>query len=99
MRKSELFHLRWDDIDFVNNSITIQSKADWHTKNRRYRVIEMTPRLRDALLQERRDCNSEHDFVLTYRGDRLRSNVTTTFHRIVDTAGLCGGALPRVSDA
>jgi len=53
MRKSELFNLKWTDMDFGQQTITVQSKEDWHTKNYRSRVLALTPRLHEVLLAHR----------------------------------------------
>jgi integrase len=52
MRKSELLNLKWSGVDFEQNTITIQSDADWHTKNYKSREVEMTPVLRDVLQRQ-----------------------------------------------
>lgn len=51
MRQSELFNLQWSDIDFLNKSITVQSKDNWHTKNYKARVLGLTPELEMAFAQ------------------------------------------------
>ena len=33
LRKSELLHMKWTDINFQQGVINVQNKADWHTKN------------------------------------------------------------------
>lgn len=52
MRRSELVFLAWDDIDFHNKLITIQSKpeAGFHPKNYRVRSIPINPELFQLLL-------------------------------------------------
>jgi len=69
MRKSELFHLQWSDVDFVANTITVQGKADWHTKNYDFRTIGMTRLLRETLeiVDTNRDRYQPH--VLTSHGE------------------------------
>ncbi|MDA1191174.1 MAG: tyrosine-type recombinase/integrase [Candidatus Poribacteria bacterium] len=86
MRKSELFNLRWEDVDFERNTVTIQPKPDWHPKNYEYRVLEMARPLREVLLAHRRI--AENEYVFTYGGRRLTSNVQRTWNRIVRDANL-----------
>lgn len=85
LRKSELFNLRWTDIDFDANTRTVQSNDEWHTKNYRSRTLELTPALRRELATIPR----RSKYVFTYRGgQKLASNVTKTFGSIVERAGL-----------
>ena len=39
LRRMELFHLEWSDVDFKSETITVRSKDDWHTKNYEFRTI------------------------------------------------------------
>jgi integrase len=86
MRPQELYHLRWDDLDFGANTITVQSKEDWATKTGDFRVIDMTPRLRETLLTLQ--SLSEGDYVFTYKGRRIAYGVRKAFGRIVRKAGI-----------
>ncbi len=91
MRKSELLNLRWTDIDFDQEIVTIQSKKDWHTKNYKPRVLKMTPVLNKALgqhreLQESQGYLSEH--VFTYEGRRIKWGVDIGLKAITKKAGL-----------
>jgi integrase len=78
MRKGELFNLQWADIDFGQQIIRIESKVDWHTKNYRPRVIQLTPMLY-KVLSEHRDkqarIGNQSEYVFTFRGKKLRSNI------------------------
>ena len=49
LRKSELFRLEWNDVDFERKSITVTAKGDEHTKNYRNREIPMTEQLLNCL--------------------------------------------------
>lgn len=46
MRRGEIFKMRWRDIDFVKNQITIPQS---NTKAEESRVVGMTPRLKEKL--------------------------------------------------
>jgi len=52
MRRAELVFLQWDDIDFINKSIAIQSKPEqgFHPKSYRPRSIPMHPEVEKVLL-------------------------------------------------
>jgi integrase len=52
MRRSELVFLTWDDIDFHNKLITVQSKPEigFHPKSHRARSIPINPDLEQLLL-------------------------------------------------
>jgi len=91
MRKSELFNLKWTDIDFEQDTVTVQSKEDWHTKNYKARALALTPRLRRVLIEQRRDqevqgFNSE--YVLTYEGRKLLATVKKSLKTVLRKAGL-----------
>jgi integrase len=48
MRRGELFKLIWQDVDLVNNKITVKAM---NSKTARARVVGITPRLREELLK------------------------------------------------
>lgn len=52
MRRSELVYLQWDDLDFKNKLITVQSKPEqgFHPKSYKPRTIPMNPDLEKVLL-------------------------------------------------
>jgi integrase len=91
MRKSELLNLQWFDIDFRMQTVTIQSKEDWHTKNYKSRTLQMTPMLYSTLSNHLKLQNAlgfECEYVFTYQGKRISDNVDRTLQRIVLNAGL-----------
>ena len=49
LRRDELIHLTWQDIDFKNQVLSVQPKEDWHPKDYEARHIPMTPRLTEVL--------------------------------------------------
>ena len=96
MRKSELFNLQWFDIDFDMQTITIQSKDDWHTKNYKARVLQMTPVLYNTLQNHRKlqyALGYENQYVFTYRGKRLLDRITKTLRAVLAKAGVKGVTL------
>jgi site-specific recombinase XerD len=91
MRKSELLNLKWSDIDFAQGTITVQSKDDWHTKSYRSRTAQLTPFLRDVLLQERQRLHNEEiscPYVFTWKGERIKQDIRRSFRRVLKNAGL-----------
>mgnify|MGYP001296452398 CR=1 FL=1 len=48
MRRSELYDLQWQDVDFERRTITVR-----HSKNNTFRVIPMTNRVHESLLIQR----------------------------------------------
>jgi hypothetical protein len=75
-------------VDFVANTITIQGKADWHTKNYDFRTVGVTRALRDTLeiVHANRDRHQPH--VFTYQGEPLTTNVARTLKTIATRAAV-----------
>ena len=91
MRKSELLNLQWSDIDFDQQTITVQSKDDWHTKNYKARVLKLTPFLEKTLRHHRDTQKSrgyKSEYVFTYQGRRIKWGMDVGFNNIVKKAGL-----------
>jgi len=91
MRKSEMFNLTWDDVDFDEGITTVQSKNGWHTKNYESRDIPLTPRLRRVLLAHKRDQEAQGvniSYVFTYEGRKLHATIKKNFRRVLKKAGL-----------
>ncbi|HGJ64194.1 TPA: site-specific integrase, partial [bacterium] len=96
MRKSELFNLKWTDIDFDQKMITVQCKDDWHTKNYGTRTLSMTPILYNALKahqQQQLEMGIKNGYVFTYRGERIRAGIKKSFNAVLRDAGLEGVTL------
>ena len=91
MRKSELLNLKWSDISFDRETVTVQAKIDWHTKNYRARTIQLTPALYKVLYEHKERCEGlgiQSEYVFTYRGDRIKNGVDRTLRKVVKAAGL-----------
>ena len=91
MRKSELFNLKWTDIDFDRAMITVQSKPDWHTKNYKSRALSITPRLRKVLLAHRQEQEKHRflsEYVFTYEGRKLHATIKKSLRTVLRNAGL-----------
>lgn len=63
IRISELIHLHWDDIDFTNDILKIQSKPDWTPKDYEARTIPLHADLVKLLKKLKK--NSKSEFVFT----------------------------------
>lgn len=91
MRKSELLNLTWEDIDFDMRMITVKSKDDWHTKNYKARLFQLTPVLYDVLKEHEADQPLlRNKYVFTFRGKAIRQDIRRSWRRVVCKAGLQG---------
>ena len=100
MRKSELFNLRWSDVDFKKREINIQPKKDWHTKNYKPRKAFMTPALYETLKKHRElhiRNGIRSDYVFTYRGKRIKNDIRRSLAKAVKKAGLREDGQPNVT--
>lgn len=83
LRGSELIALRWSNIDFTLNTVTIDTRiregVEDVTKSKRVRVIDMLPQARKALINQRLLTGIKNDYVfLTQYGKPYKtSNVLT----------------------
>lgn len=91
MRKAELLNLKWTDIDFQQGVITVQNKTDWHTKNYKHRIFQMTPALQQTL-EEHKLAQDENgvdcEYIFTWKGERILQDIRKSFGSIVKAAGL-----------
>lgn len=80
LRAGEIFNLRWDDINFKDNSIFIKD-----TKSNRNRNAIMTHEVRVML--ERNHAAATHDLVfVSAKGEKI-TEISRTFDRVVDELG------------
>jgi integrase len=49
MRIGELLNLRWEDIDFGRETLTVSSREEWHTKNYESRTMALREEIRRVL--------------------------------------------------
>jgi integrase len=52
MRKSEILNIRWNNVDMLNQTITIQSDANFKTKTGKRRTIPMNPQVFELLTKK-----------------------------------------------
>jgi integrase len=50
MRRDEMVHVQWSDVDFDRGVIYVQNKDDFRTKSRKSRIVPMNKSLRSLLL-------------------------------------------------
>jgi integrase len=63
LRRDEIVHLQWSDVDMERGTITVQNKEDFRTKSGRSRVVPADPQLADMLAEMRADPHSADDHV------------------------------------
>ena len=83
LRGSELIALRWNDVDFQNNTIRVDTRIregdEDQTKSKRIRVIDMLPQARKALKNQQRITGIKNDFVfVTQYGKGYKTPKTLT---------------------
>ncbi|MFC1717777.1 tyrosine-type recombinase/integrase [Candidatus Poribacteria bacterium] len=96
MRKVELLNLKWSDINLKRQTVTVQAKDGWHTKNYRSRTLQMTPMLRRVLMERRRmqrKMRFESEYIFTYQGNRIKWGTDIAFKTAVRKADLEGVTL------
>ncbi|MCR4623737.1 MAG: site-specific integrase [Alphaproteobacteria bacterium] len=80
LRAGEIFNLRWEDINFKDNSIFIKD-----TKSNRNRNAIMTCEVKAML--ERNHAAATHDLVfVSAKGEKI-AEISRTFDRVVDELG------------
>lgn len=71
MRRGEIEHLEWSDVDFDAGVIEIQAKADWSPKTfSSERAIPITPALREILDEHYRERRSDRWVIGNRAGNR-----------------------------
>lgn len=67
MRRGNILGLRWEDLDFKNNTITVRVK-DKNTEGGKNLTIPMIDKLKEILLEQSRI----NDFVFNFRGHPIK---------------------------
>jgi len=90
---SEVLALRWTDIDWENNLITVRCPKLEHLEGHETRVIPLFRELKPILLQAFGESPTGSEFVITkYRGGH--KNLRTQFTRIIRRAGVEPWGMP-----
>lgn len=98
LRRSEVLGLRWDSIDFRNNTLTVCHTvvknvkiyaSDQAKTNSSFRTFQLLPQIRDALLKYRRDTQSGVEYLFERAiGEPIRPDtLTRTFQRELARVG------------
>ena len=83
---SELARMRWSDVDWERNRITVYSPKVEHHAGRKYRVVPIFPEMRPYLEQAYREREPGQEFVVPRaQGER---NLGTEAKRIITKAGI-----------
>ena len=89
LRRSELFHLRWSDVDFQTGELRVVSRADHPTKNRETRHIPMSAALREALQRHPHRLGSQ--YVFGNAKGKPYDNVRKSLNKAAERAGIEDG--------
>jgi integrase len=69
--------------------VTIQSNDNWHTKNYKPRVLQLTPVLYEVLKAHKQlHLELQNDYVFTYRGNRIKWGNNGSLRKILEKVGL-----------
>lgn len=88
LRKSELCHLRWEDVDFEKGVLKVINREDFTTKSRRNRILGLPPSSIDMLRNLYVSRNGSHYVFLTKVGTPWKHNLNKHFDQIVKKAGI-----------
>ncbi len=89
LRKSELFRLEWDDVDFERKLIVVSNKDDAHTKNYKIREIPITSQLLAELKKVKDESPSKSGIVFRKSdGSPHMGGLRKTLLRIIKNAGI-----------
>lgn len=86
MRSSEIRTLKWSNVDFNSNTITIEMT---NSKNKRTRFIPINQVLRKALLEQKLKTGS-NEYVFGERALRAKTNFTFHFKKACERASIQG---------
>lgn len=89
LRRDELTHLTWADVDFNRESIAVQAKDGWHPKDYEARHIPMTDHLA-AVLKARTKGASPYVFHTQSGGTHEGNILSRDFRRLVRACGIKG---------
>ncbi len=94
LRKSELVHLLWDDIDLKRREIKVQNREDFETKTGGIRVVPMAERLYQEFKNLKPPFARQKHVFVTKDGTPLRNNLLRNFKATVkradiDPEGVC----------
>ncbi|MBR4400590.1 MAG: tyrosine-type recombinase/integrase [Synergistes sp.] len=85
IRRNALFHLRWEDIDFRNSTITL--KGIW-AKNKKTAIIPMSEKVKAVLVAWQKECPSQEIVFPSPKDGGYMDNANKTFAYVLDKAGI-----------
>lgn len=92
LRRDELAHLAWADVDLQRRVIAVQAKEGWHPKDYEVRHIPMAPRLHELIKSlPRKDC--PWVFSTKNGGPHLGHILSRDFRKLVRACGVKGASL------
>lgn len=92
LRRDELTHLTWSDVDLQRRIVAVQSKDGWHPKDYEVRHIPMAPRLHELLKTLPRN-GSDWIFATRDGGPHAGHILSRDFRKLVRQCGIKGASL------
>ena len=86
LRKDELFHLEWNDVNFDLGMIKLVNKEGWHTKSMKGRDIPMPKDLRDIL--RKHPAHPESTYVFYNKDGSRLHDIRGSYNKAVKASGL-----------
>ncbi len=92
LRKGELIHLTWEDVDLNHEpkSIRIQAKGDWTTKTLKRRIVPLNPRAVELIRMQSHVARHEYVFKAPGGGKIHPDKIYRELKRALDSLGLDG---------
>jgi len=88
LRRSEILHLEWDDVDFDGQVLHVRNKENHATKSRKNRSVPMSSQVISALQKLTRLSIRDSFVFKNLFGGQMINNVSRDFAQIVVRAGL-----------
>lgn len=92
LRRDELTHLTWADVDLQRRIVAVQAKDGWHPKDYEVRHIPMAPRLHDLLRSLPRN-GSDWIFATRDGGPHAGHILSRDFRKLVKLCAIKGASL------
>ena len=72
MRRGEIFNLKWSDVDWKRNLITVNCDSETRTKSNKYRVIELEKDLKEILWAEKLKQEFTSAYIISNNGSKAK---------------------------
>jgi len=91
LRRNELIHLAWEDMDFDKKILSVQAKEGWHPKDYEVRRIPLNDRIL-GLLKAHGEGGSGGSYVFPSRqgGPLLGNTLSRDFRKLARSCGIKG---------